>query len=146
MVPSPMPNTFRIPLNNGNAGEALRRELEKAQIRREIIAGEVARRLELEEEVRRELAMERGWGIAMQRDLGAAMQRNLVAAPPPPPPPPPHRFSFKERVAILLDPGLSPFESIFNVPKPQLPQLMAPVEIKPSEETNKDKVIILVSM
>lgn len=145
MVPSPITNTFRMPLNNGNAGEALRRELEKAQIRREIIAGEVARRLELEEEVRRELAMERGWGIAMQRDLGAAMQRNLVAAPPPPPPPP-HRFSFKERVAMLLDPGVSPFENIFDLPKPRLAQLMAPVEIKPCEETNKDKVIILVSM
>ncbi|XP_058758302.1 uncharacterized protein LOC131631254 [Vicia villosa] len=50
---------FRPPLTGE---EALRRELEKEVIRREIL-----RRMELEEEVRRELAMERELGISAQR-------------------------------------------------------------------------------
>ncbi|GAU18305.1 hypothetical protein TSUD_201930 [Trifolium subterraneum] len=51
---------YRVPMAAGEA--ALRREIEKEQIRREILAGE-ARRRELEDEVRRELAMERELGI-----------------------------------------------------------------------------------
>ncbi|KAL5066178.1 hypothetical protein RYX36_027915 [Vicia faba] len=52
---------FRSPLTGE---EALRRELEKEQIRREIL-----RRMELEEEVRRELAIERELGISIPRPL-----------------------------------------------------------------------------
>lgn len=58
-------NTFRVPV----ADEALWRQMEKEKIRREIIAGEIARRRELEEEVSRELAMERTFGIPMERYL-----------------------------------------------------------------------------
>lgn len=107
-----------------NASEALRRELEKEQIRREIIAGGIARRRELEEEVRRELALERGWGG-------------------------PHGFSFGERMSMRLNPfhGNNNNNNVYGVPQPQLLQLMpADHEFKPSPETHKDEVIKLVCL
>nr|KYP51466.1 hypothetical protein KK1_026753 [Cajanus cajan] len=71
--------------------QQIRRELEKEEIRREIIAAEMARRRELEEEVRREMASERPLGIPMQRGEGFQV---------------PHRFSMPL--------------NIFSGPKPQL--------------------------
>ncbi|KAK7329917.1 hypothetical protein VNO77_24099 [Canavalia gladiata] len=133
----PAPKIFRMPVPV-NAGEALRRELEKEhirreiekeQIRREIVAGEiaVARRRELEEEVRRELALERG--------LRMPIQRNLVAST--------EGFSLQERVSVCLNPRGSPVDSIYGVSQPQLPRILGPTEIKPSPQSNKDKLIIL---
>ncbi|MED6218813.1 hypothetical protein PIB30_030135 [Stylosanthes scabra] len=112
-------NTVSMPLNNAVAGDAMR-ELEKAQIRREMIASGVARRIQLEAEVRRELALEALLGIL-------PMQRNLS----------------DERVAMSLN---QPFNGRFAPPKSQqLPQLMAPLKIEPcpEETSKKDKVIIL---
>nr|KYP51467.1 hypothetical protein KK1_026754 [Cajanus cajan] len=60
--------------------EVSQHELEKQQIqrkeeiRREIIAGEMARRRELEEEVRRETAFEKSFGIPTQRPEGISFQ------------------------------------------------------------------------
>ncbi|OIW19483.1 hypothetical protein TanjilG_09503 [Lupinus angustifolius] len=125
MIPSSRNSSFRMPMSNGN--EALWRELEKEQIRREIITGEIERRRELEEEVRRELAAERRWGMTM-----AATS---------------HGFSFDERVSAMR---LTPSPYLFDnnaqpqpQPQTQLPQLVPPAEFKPSPETNNDKVIKL---
>ncbi|CAL0330421.1 unnamed protein product [Lupinus luteus] len=127
MIPSSRYRSFRMPMSNAN--EALWRELEKEKIRREIITGEIERRRELEEEVRRELAAERGWGMTMAAT--------------------PHGFSFDERVSAM---HLTPSPYLFDnnaqpQPQPQLqtqlPQLVPPAEFKPSPETNKDKVIKL---
>ncbi|KAJ1433581.1 Zinc finger C2H2-type [Sesbania bispinosa] len=119
----PSQNVFRMPVGNG-ASEALRRELEKEQIRREIIAGEILRRRELEEEVRRELALE--------RELGLQMQRSLIT-------PTPQGFSFQEERMPMS--RVNSIDEIIAVPLPQqLPQIMAPPEINPSP---KDQVIIL---
>ncbi|XP_019453546.1 PREDICTED: uncharacterized protein LOC109355062 isoform X3 [Lupinus angustifolius] len=121
MIPSPRHNSFPMPMNSTR--ETLRRELEKEQIRREIIAGEIERRRELEEEVRRELALERGWGMAMAETS--------------------HGFSFEERVSMMR---LNPSSYLFNHnarSQPQLSQLMPPAELKPYLETNNDNVIKL---
>ncbi|KAF1887657.1 hypothetical protein Lal_00040711 [Lupinus albus] len=133
MIPSSRHSSFRMPMSNAN--EALWRELEKEQIRREIITGEIEQRRELEEEVRRELAAERGWGMTM-----AATS---------------HGFSFDERVSAMR---LTPSPYLFDnnaqpQPKPQLqplpkpqtqfPQLVPPAEFKSFPETNNDKVIKL---
>jgi Na+-transporting NADH:ubiquinone oxidoreductase subunit NqrA len=105
---------FRAPLATNEA--ALRREIEKEQIRRDML-----RRIELEEEVRRELAMEGAFGTMQQRPLNSVwsnstpMMMNPVAA------------------AVAVDDS-----------KP--PLTMAPPEIKHSPKTSdKDKVILLVS-
>ncbi|CAL0307062.1 unnamed protein product [Lupinus luteus] len=121
MIPSPRHTSFPMPTNS--ARETLRRELEKEQIRREIIAGEIERRRELEEEVRRELALERGWGMTMAETS--------------------HGFSFEERVSMTR---LNPSSHLFNNnarSQPQLSQLMPPAELKPYPETNNDNVIKL---
>ncbi|KAK7291946.1 hypothetical protein RIF29_07517 [Crotalaria pallida] len=116
-----------MPMNN--ASETLwQRELEKEQIRREIIASEIERRRELEEEVRRELAMERGWGMTM-----------AAAA---------HGFSYEERVSTMrLNPSTNLYDNNARLHPlvQQLPQLMHPAEVRPSLETNHDKVIKLGS-
>ncbi|MED6107340.1 hypothetical protein PIB30_012989 [Stylosanthes scabra] len=126
-------NTVSMPLNNAVAGDAMR-ELEKAQIRREMIASGVARRIQLEAEVRRELALEALLGILpMQRNLSESAQ----------PLPPPCRFPVDERMTMSLN---QPFNGRFGPPQSQqLPQLMAPLKIEPcpEETSKKDKVIIL---
>ncbi|XP_057753304.1 uncharacterized protein LOC130972967 [Arachis stenosperma] len=134
-------NMVSMPLTNAVAGDSVR-ELEKAQIRREMIASGVARRIQLEAEVRRELALEALLGILpMQRgNLSESVQ---LRPPPPPPPPPPRRSLVEERVAMSLN---NPLNSTFAPPKSQqLQQLMAPVKIEPcpEETSKKDKVIIL---
>ncbi|KAE9602360.1 putative transcription factor C2H2 family [Lupinus albus] len=118
MIPSPRHNSFPMPMNS--ASESLRRELEKEQIRREIIAGEIRRRRELEEEVRRELALERGWGMTTAETS--------------------HGFSFKERVSMMR---LNPSSYLFNNNARSQPQLMPSAELKPYPETNDDNVIKL---
>jgi len=62
----------RVPLATNEA--ALRREMEKAQIRRDIL-----RRMELEEEVRRELAMEGAFGTTQRPLNSTPMMMNPVA-------------------------------------------------------------------
>ncbi|XP_058756706.1 uncharacterized protein LOC131629643 [Vicia villosa] len=105
---------FRPPLTGE---EALWRELEKEVIRREIL-----RRMELEEEVRRELAIERQLGISTQRPLnihGLLSQWSNSTSMNP--------------VAAVGQIGAS---------QPQL--ILPPTAINPSPEiSNKDKVIVL---
>lgn len=99
-----------------NAGEAFRRELEKKQIRREILAREMTRRRELEEEVRREIAIERVLGIP-----------------------------FRERAWVSLnqDQGMNnPVNN--NIFGGSQPSLSPQIDIS-RQQTNKDKVIILFS-
>ena len=81
-VPTPKVFPTQVPVN---ADEVLRREFEKERIRREIIAGEMAmaRRRELEEEVRAEMASESALGI-------------------------PLGISFRERVSITGDTSFNP--------------------------------------
>ena len=103
----------RVPLATNEA--ALRREMEKEQIRRDIL-----RRMELEEEVRRELAMEGAFGT-MQRPLNSVWSNSSPMLMNP--------------VAVNDHIGASKPASI-----------MAPPEIKHSPQTSdKDKVILLVS-
>lgn len=130
-----MPNTFRVAVGGGGS-EALRRELEKEQIRREIIAGEIARRRELEEEVRRELALERalGMGIPTQRSSASAS----AVAP------------WRVAATTWSNPRLNPVAAVDDLigvsHSQQLQQIMAPSETKPSPHTDEDKVIMLVSL
>ncbi|KAL2962978.1 hypothetical protein AAZX31_17G175200 [Glycine max] len=111
----PAPRVFRTPVPV-NAGEAFRRELEKKQIRREILAREMTRRRELEEEVRREIAIERVLGIP-----------------------------FRERAWVSLnqDQGMNnPVNN--NIFGGSQPSLSPQIDIS-RQQTNKDKVIILFS-
>ncbi|KAH1117258.1 hypothetical protein GLYMA_17G072700v4 [Glycine max] len=111
----PAPRVFRTPVPV-NAGEAFRRELEKKQIRREILAREMTRRRELEEEVRREIALERVLGIP-----------------------------FRERAWVSLnqDQGMNnPVNN--NIFGGSQPSLSPQIDIS-RQQTNKDKVIILFS-
>ncbi|KAH1203005.1 hypothetical protein GmHk_17G049338 [Glycine max] len=71
----PAPRVFRTPVPV-NAGEAFRRELEKKQIRREILAREMTRRRELEEEVRREIAIERVLGIPFRERAWVSLNQD----------------------------------------------------------------------
>ncbi|CAK8564289.1 unnamed protein product [Lathyrus sativus] len=105
---------LRMPLS-GEA--ALRRELEKEQIRWEIL-----RRRELEEEVRRELAMERELGISIQRPL--MNMQGLM----------PHWSSSTVMNPVSL--------AHFGASQPQ--SIFPPAEINPSPEiSDKGKVIVL---
>jgi len=104
---------FRAPLATNEA--ALQREIEKEQIRRDML-----RRMELEDEVRRELAMVGAFGT-MQRPLNSPWSNSTPTMMNP--------------VAVDDHIGAS---------KP--PLTMAPPEIKHSPQTSdKDKVILLVS-
>ncbi|KAI3906265.1 hypothetical protein MKW92_009157 [Papaver armeniacum] len=66
-------------MRNPNSVELFHREVEKRRIREEIIAAEIIRRQTLEAEVRRELAMERGFGF--QRDEGLSLVTNSSCLP-----------------------------------------------------------------
>ncbi|CAL5199448.1 unnamed protein product [Lathyrus oleraceus] len=103
---------LRMPLS-GEA--ALRREIEKELIRREIL-----RRSELEEEVRRELAMEKELGISIQRPLmniqglmshwsnstvmNPVSLAHIRASQPPSILPPSPEISDKDKVIVLAKP------------------------------------------
>lgn len=119
--------------------EQIRREMEKEEIRREILAGEMAWRRELEEEVRRELASERALRMPMHRIEGV---------------------TFGERVSLSMNPDKrmnpelrlnSPVNSDNICGGPQ-PQLLPKVDITPFYKQmpnesliNKNKITILVS-
>ncbi|KAL5066180.1 hypothetical protein RYX36_027917 [Vicia faba] len=107
---------LRVPLS-GEA--ALRREIEKEQIRREIL-----RRIELEEEVRRELAMEKELGISIPRPL---MNVQVLMS---------HWSN-----STVMNPA-----AVAHTDAPQPPSILPPAEINPSPEIShkdKDKVIVL---
>ncbi|XP_003610302.3 uncharacterized protein [Medicago truncatula] len=96
---------FRAPLATNEA--ALRREMEKEQIRRDML-----RRIELEDEVRRELAMEGAFGT-MQKPLNSVwsnstpmMMMNPVAVDASQPPEIKHfpQTSDKDKVILLAKP------------------------------------------
>ncbi|XP_058728431.1 uncharacterized protein LOC131600261 [Vicia villosa] len=100
------------------SGEAaLRREIEKEQIRREIL-----RRIELEEEVRRELAME--------KELGISLPRPLMTIP--------GLMSHWSNTTVM-NPA-----AVAHIGVSQPPSVLPPAEINPSSEINdKGKVIVL---
>ncbi|KAI4335537.1 hypothetical protein L6164_014175 [Bauhinia variegata] len=137
LVPTPFTSQMWTP---NNAHEAIVRELEKEQIRREIIAAEIVRRQMLEEEVRRELMLERQ--LAMRKNMGEEFsleeQIAMRFCPSFPMTHPLKNLPLEERIAFPF-----PCSSTMNMfALPQVPQVMAP-EIKPSPETKKDKLIIL---
>ncbi|CAL5199442.1 unnamed protein product [Lathyrus oleraceus] len=95
---------------------ALRRALEKEQIRREIL-----RRMELEEEVRRELEIERELGISIPRPLNI---QGLLSQ-------------------WLNSTAMNPV-AVGHIGASQPPLILPPTEINPSSEiSHKDKVIVL---
>ena len=118
--------------NPNDTREAIvQRELEKARIREEIIAAEITRRRLLEAEVRRELMIEREMAL-----------RRLSAE---------GRISFEYGLSMHAFDGGFAFPSCINafdmfpmLPPPRLPEAM-PVDVRPPSETNKDKLIVLVS-
>ncbi|CAK8564286.1 unnamed protein product [Lathyrus sativus] len=107
---------LRMPLS-GEA--ALRREIEKELIRREIL-----RRSELEEEVRRELAMEKELGISLPRPL-----MNIQGL-----------MSHWSNSSVMNPAAVGHIDALQSQPQSILP----PAEINPSPETcDKGKVIVL---
>ncbi|XVE97451.1 hypothetical protein REPUB_Repub03eG0020900 [Reevesia pubescens] len=138
------PNYFPPPSSSFNP-DPTRLELEKAQIREEIIASEIARRRALEAEVRRELMME--WEMAA---------RHIASEP---------GLSFVHRLIMQVDPRPPLMQPHFNInrhcwrpeqllnwfppPPPSLPMLPPRVtevldtEVKDASEGNKNKLIIL---
>lgn len=72
------PTVFLTPVSI-NADEAFWRELEKEHIQPGIMASKMAlaRRLEMEEEVRREMASERALGIPVQRSEGILIPQGV---------------------------------------------------------------------
>ncbi|XP_058728443.1 uncharacterized protein LOC131600271 [Vicia villosa] len=98
---------------------ALRREIEKEQIRREI-----RRRIELEEEVRRELAME--------KELGISIHRPLMTIP--------GLMSHWSNSAVM-----NPAAAVAHIDASQPPSILPTAEINPLPEISddKDKVIVL---
>ncbi|CAL5199444.1 unnamed protein product [Lathyrus oleraceus] len=130
---------FRMPLS-GEA--ALRREIEKELIRREIL-----RRSELEEEVRRELAMEKEFGISIQRPLMSiqglmshwsnSSVMNPAAEPPSILPPaeinPSPEISDKGKVIVLAKPD----PNLFNAKRKATTPLVS--EIEPLAFSSKKK-------
>ncbi|XVE53636.1 hypothetical protein DITRI_Ditri03aG0018900 [Diplodiscus trichospermus] len=128
--------------------EPVQWELEKARIREEIIASEIARRRALEAEVRRELLVEweiaarhRAWETGLSFEHRRAMQLD---------PRLPFMYHFnnnhcqwrpEERFNFLPPPPLSPAP-----PPPMLPPQLTEVlgtEVKATAEGNKNKLIIL---
>ncbi|KAK7849120.1 hypothetical protein CFP56_003756 [Quercus suber] len=125
------PNLEQIQNPNDTREAIAQRELEKARIREEIIAAEITRRRLLEAEVRRELMIEREMAL-----------RRLSAE---------GRISFQYGLSMHAFDGGFAFPSCINafdmfpmLPQPRLPEAM-PVDIRPPSETNKDKLIVLVS-
>ncbi|XP_022728839.1 uncharacterized protein LOC111284446 [Durio zibethinus] len=127
---------------NRNRPDSIQWELEKAQIREEIIASEMARRRALEAEVRRELMAE--------REMAAWHRARETSLP------------FEHMLTVRLDPRL-PFmhhhfnnhhrwrpEQSFNLfpppPLPMMPPQLTEIldsEVKDTSEGNKNKLIIL---
>ncbi|KAL5066179.1 hypothetical protein RYX36_027916 [Vicia faba] len=104
---------FRQPLTGE---EALRRELEKEVIRREML-----RRLELEEEVRREIEIERKLGISIPRPLN---MQGLLS-----------QWSNSSTMNPV---------AVGHIGASQPPLILPPTEINPAPEiSDKDKIIVL---
>ncbi|KAF7838133.1 UBP1-associated proteins 1C-like isoform X2 [Senna tora] len=136
----PVPITDQMPPPKDD----ILRELEKEQIRRDIISGELSRRRMLEEEVRRELMVERE--MALRRNLEEKLSYEERVT-----------MGFSHRVNVIPPPcpyGNRPLEepnafqnsrvlkSMLTMPPP-FPQLVGP-QIKPYPgTTNKDKLIVL---
>lgn len=110
------------------AGDVQWREMEKEQIRREIIADEIEiarRRRQFEEEMRRELALKR-------------MQRYLATPAP---------YAFQDQVNPVAVDDMD--TNIIRVSQPRLQNMVTSLEIEPSSphiQNQKDKVIMLVSL
>lgn len=125
----------------------VQREIEKEQIRREIIAAETARRKELIAEVAQEMAIEREMAIksmAEKEDKIATWitQRKL--------PHQNHNNNFSKLKRTYSDPAIySSPNSLVTSPMKQMPPLQQMLEATTAKETpvlesNKDKLIILV--
>ncbi|OMO61717.1 Zinc finger, U1-type [Corchorus capsularis] len=149
---SHMPGQAFRPHPNFPLPDAVQWELEKAQVREEIIASEIARRRAIEAEVRMELALER---------QVAAMHQTSESG-----------LSFEQRLTMRFDPRCPflhhvgnnhcwrPDERFDYLPPPPAPPLMPPFlspppmlqpgvteildsEVKATPEQNKDKLIVL---
>ncbi|KAK2992951.1 hypothetical protein RJ640_007333 [Escallonia rubra] len=133
--------------SSNDVREAIQREIEKERIREEIIAAEVDRRRMLEEEVRRELRMEREFGC--RRPGRFAFPRGV----PRPPPSALGGRSLEERIALSLEHRLG-YSSLLPRPREAGSNLVVPFqasaelktsEVKPlAEEVSKKKVIFLI--
>ncbi|KAG2308211.1 hypothetical protein Bca52824_027959 [Brassica carinata] len=126
----------------------VQREIEKEQIRREIIAAETARRRELIAEVAQEMAMEREMAIKSiaekeekiatwitQRKLSTHQNQN--------------NNNFSKLKRTYSDPAMyTSLQNLVTSPMTQMPPLQQMLEAtaakeKPVLESNKDKLIIL---
>lgn len=141
---------FRNPNPMHPMHEAVQRELEKEQIREEIIAAEKARRRALEEEVRREMMLEREMALRRGGGDGFAIfsgfePRHSVMQ---------HQFEgrlLEERIVSAIEERFSSggrragigggFETVpfQRIAEPKV------TEVKPTSEVCKEKVIFLVS-
>ncbi|OMO90864.1 Zinc finger, U1-type [Corchorus olitorius] len=113
---SHMPGQAFRPHPNFPISDAVQWELEKAQVREEIIASEIARRRAIEAEVRMELALERQM---------AAMHQTGESG-----------LSFEQRLTMRFDPRC-PFLHHVGVTE------ILDSEVKATPEQNKDKLIVL---
>ncbi|XP_017983231.1 PREDICTED: uncharacterized protein LOC18587823 [Theobroma cacao] len=129
---------------NRSRPDQVQRELEKAQIREEIIASEIARRRALEAEVRREMMAEREMAaMHMARETALSFEHRLTMRLDPRRPfmhhfSNHHRWWSEERLDLL--PPLPP------PPPPMLPSRVTEVldtQMKATSEGNKNKLIIL---
>ncbi|EOY29520.1 Uncharacterized protein TCM_037031 [Theobroma cacao] len=132
---------------NRSRPDQVQRELEKAQIREEIIASEIARRRALEAEVRREMMAEREMAaMHMARETGLSFEHRLTMRLDPRRPfmhhfSNHHRWRSEERLDLL--PPLPP------PPPPMLPSRVTEVldtQMKATSEGNKNKLIILAQL
>jgi len=112
--------------------EQIRRELEKEEIRREILAREMAWRRDLEEEVRREMASERALRMPMHRMEGVTFGERV--------------FSYSMNPGMRLN-NPDHNNNIFGGPQPQLAPKVDITQFNKQipDETNQDKIIKLVS-
>ncbi|CAF1861198.1 unnamed protein product [Brassica oleracea] len=140
-LPIPIPGWNIIP-----GWDYVQREIEKEQIRREIIAAETARRKELIAEVAQEMAIEREMAIKCmaEKEDKIAMwitQRKL--------PHQNHNNNFSKLKRTYSDPAIyTRPNSLVTSPMKQMPPLQQMLEATAAKETpvlesNKDKLIIL---
>ncbi|KAF3958014.1 hypothetical protein CMV_017027 [Castanea mollissima] len=126
---NPRPNLEQIQIPNDTQEAIVQRELEKAQIREEIIAAEITRRRLLEAEVRRELMIEREMALRrLSAEGGISFEYGLSM----------HTFEG----GFAFPSCINAFNMFPMLPLLRLPEAM-PVDVRPPSETNKDKLIVL---
>ncbi|XP_010417142.1 PREDICTED: uncharacterized protein LOC104702921 [Camelina sativa] len=151
---SPLPNSSFLPPPRSIPGsseddqvrEAIQREIEKEQIRQEIIIAEAARKRELIAEVLQEMAIDREMAKRRVAETGMSLEDKITM------------WINQRKLSNqnnLFSPMLSkgPYNGLVASPMMQLPSLQVQVQVQPMHEatttgtsvfeTNKDKLIVL---